>query len=164
MVERKGKNKPIVPARASAAYWGPSSMLQEMENFLDNFRMSIEDFGSPLVSVTSPRIPPIDMKDMGDHFMVEAELPGLTKDEVDIEIDTDALYIKAQRSQNIEEKGEGYLRRERGYMSFYRRIPLPEDIDPEKVGAKLEAGVLKINLPKVAKTEEEPRRKKVSVE
>lgn len=128
-------------------YWGPLSMMQEMERMLDNFRLGFEDMAS---TSSGPRTPAVDIRDAGDGYVVEAELPGIGKDEVSIEVSGEMLFIKAAREQDREEKGQGFIRRERGRTSFYRRIGLPNDVDQDRVGAKLENGVLRVCLPKRA--------------
>ena len=83
--------------------------------------------------------------------MVSVELPGMAKEDVSIEVGDGVLEITAKKERDSEEKGEGYLRRERGAMCFHRRLTLPEDVDPQTIEAKLAEGVLEVRLPKVEK-------------
>ncbi|MEM2944003.1 MAG: Hsp20/alpha crystallin family protein [Methanomassiliicoccales archaeon] len=157
---RKEDREGIVPR----SYWGPLGLLDEMERMLDNLRMGWGEtwFPSfPIFSRTFERIPAVDIKDLGDKYIIQAEMPGIGKEDVEIEIVDGALEIKAKKEEEKEEKGVGYVRRERGRLSFYRRIPIYEDIDQEKIEAKMEDGVLEITLPKLRKVEE--KRKRVEV-
>jgi HSP20 family protein len=107
------------------------------------------------------RVPAVDVREEEDQYVVNAELPGMTKEDVSIEVGDGVLEITAKKEQEREEKGEGYLRRERGAMCFHRRLTLPEDVDPQTIEAKLAEGVLEVRLPKVEKGS---ARKKVEVQ
>lgn len=99
--------------------------------------------------------------DAGEEYRVKVDLPGMSKDDVEIEIGRDSLEIKASKETTEEEEGEGYLRRERGYYSFQRNLPLPENSDPEGIKALLRDGLLEVEIPKLEKQEEEKRKIKV---
>jgi len=86
--------------------------------------------------------PSMDLQDTEDKILVTADVPG-----------GDMLEITAEKKEEKEEKGEGYIRRERGYTGFYRRIPLPAEVDPGKVDATLKDGVLRIEMVKTVPTE-----------
>jgi len=138
-MNRRRRDMNMVPVD----YWNPFSILREMERAFDSFRMGFDDAMYP-----SARMPIMDIRDEKKQYVVEAELPGVTREDVEIEVGDDVIYLEAQTEKGVEEKGEGYIRRERGHMSFYRRVPIPEDVDQEKIGAKLENGVLTVILPK----------------
>lgn len=141
--------------------WGPmaaSSMAREMERMMDRFR---EDFDYPLwpSMITAPlRFPAVDVKDEGDRYTLEADLPGVAKEDVTVLIGDGVLDISAERKRETEEEKEGYVRKERGYYSFHRRLSLPEDAK-EEVEAKLEDGVLRLTIPKKQVPEGEGKRK-----
>lgn len=143
-----------------AGYLSPSGVLREMERMFDDFRLGFVD-AMPFRS-TEVRLPALDVRDEGKQYTVEAELPGLKKGDVSIEVSDDALIISAEKDNSVEEKGEGFVRRERGRISFYRQIPLPPDVDTSKASAKMEDGLLRIALPK--KEEAAVERKKVEIE
>jgi len=86
----------------------------------------------------------------------------MVKEDVTIETDGDVLMIIANKEQEVEEKMEGYIRRERGSMRFHRQMRLPESVDRDRIKAKMENGVLEISLPK--RTEEAERKNKIEVE
>ncbi len=93
------------------------------------------------------------LKDNGKEFILKAELPGVTKDGVDITIHGDSIEIDARRESATEEEHEGYYFKEIGKSSYYRRIPLPEEVEAEKAQGKLENGVLELTLPKMKPSE-----------
>jgi len=96
-----------------------------------------------------PRIPSIDLIDEKDHFTVRAELPGLTKDEIDVTIKSGVLTLSGGTKKETTEEKKDYYSREISYGGFCRSIAIPEDIDTEKVSATLNNGVLELSLPKV---------------
>ena len=142
-------------------YWTPMSLIDDMERAFEDFRTGMRGYWFPSISVTGSRIPAIDIKDAGNEYIVEADMPGVTKENVDIEIIEGGLKITAKREEVSEEEREGYIRRERGYMSFHRRLPIPEDSNVDSIEARLVDGVLQITIPKKEGTVEE--RKTVEV-
>ncbi|MFW6040860.1 MAG: Hsp20/alpha crystallin family protein, partial [Thermoplasmatota archaeon] len=95
---------------------------------------------------------------LGDKYRIEADVPGIGKDNLDVEVREDRLTIKAEKEEEKEEKGEDYLRRERGYRSFYREIPLSDEVLSDEAEASLKNGVLRIDLPKKEPTKKEGRK------
>ncbi len=101
----------------------------------------------------------VDLKDTGKEFVVEAELPGVAKEDLDIEVTADGVELKAEAKQEREEKEEGYYLKERSYRSWHRRVSFPSEVLPDKAEAKLEEGVLTLRAPKKeASTEGEGRK------
>jgi len=78
--------------------------------------------------------------------VIRADLPGLSKDDVNVEMNDDAITISGERRNENEEQREGYYRSERSYGSFYRQIPLPEGVNPKDAQATFRDGVLEITL------------------
>jgi HSP20 family protein len=102
-------------------------------------------------------MPAINLYEKENNLIVEAELPGIPKDAVKINCTDHTLTIQGETKKEEEEKKEGYYRMERRYGSFYRSVPLPENVDYGKAKAEFKDGVLTITLPKVAKPEEKGR-------
>jgi HSP20 family protein len=90
--------------------------------------------------------PQIESFQRGDQFVVRADLPGLKKEDVHIELTDNSLAIEGERREEREEDREGYYRSERSYGSFYRVIPLPEGAITETAKAHFDNGVLEIVL------------------
>lgn len=94
--------------------------------------------------------PACDVYEKGENVVLKCQIPGVKPEEVDITIREDSVLLKGERKEEKEVKREDYYRRESAYGSFYRTIPLPVLIQPQKAKAECEDGVLKITLPKAA--------------
>jgi HSP20 family protein len=92
--------------------------------------------------------PAMDVVETEDHFVLRADLPGLTEGDVNIELEDNVLTVSGERKAEHEEKREGYYRVERASGSFSRSLTLPKGIDPEAVTAGFEKGVLEVRVPK----------------
>lgn len=104
----------------------------------------------------------VDVREDADHIYVEAELPGFSKDEIDLTLENATLTITAERKQENSEGGNGkgeYLLKERRHTRFSRSFTLPPTVDEGKVDAKLTDGILRITLNK----REETKPRKISV-
>jgi HSP20 family protein len=113
------------------------------------------------VSLRNLWTPQVEVFERGNNIVVRAELPGLSKDDVDVQVDDDALVIRGERHNDVEEEQEGYYRSERSYGSFYRAIPLPEGIDPNSCDATFKEGVLEVTLQKPV--QQQSKAKKINV-
>ena len=103
-----------------------------------------------------------DIKDNGDSYTLEADLPGFKKDDIKIDLENDRLTISAERKDEHEEKGKnGYIRRERSYGSFSRSFDV-SGIDTSAISASYTDGVLTLNLPK--RPELVPENRKITIE
>lgn len=96
-------------------------------------------------------MPAIDVFEKEDKFVVKAELPGIKEEDIHVSVVGDTLSIKGEKKTETEVKEEDYYRCERNYGSFYRSIPLPSNVDADKIEAAFEDGVLEVALPKSAK-------------
>jgi HSP20 family protein len=106
----------------------------------------------------SPRVDVVEVK---GQFVVRADLPGLSKDDVKVEINDDVITIQGERKQEKKEEREGYCYSECSYGSFYRAIPLPEGADASKATAEFRKGVLEVIVPAPACPEPKARRLEV---
>ncbi|MFN7949327.1 MAG: Hsp20/alpha crystallin family protein [Blastocatellia bacterium] len=147
------------------AHWS-ASPFSLMSRFADEMERVFEDFGFGPGRLMSRGwgefgrggwSPQIEAFEQGGQFIVRADLPGLNKDDVKIDVTDNALTIQGERKQQREENREGFYRSERSYGSFYRSIPLPEGTDAEKAKATFRDGVLEITMP--APQREEQRRR-----
>jgi HSP20 family protein len=99
--------------------------------------------------------PRVEVLERDNELMIRADLPGLTKDDVKVEIANNAVVIRGERKSEREENEKGYYRSERSYGSFYRRIPLPSGVNIEEANADFRKGVLEITLPTTDRAEED---------
>lgn len=106
--------------------------------------------GMPLVRQSATRDlvwnPAIEVMEENGKFIVRAELPGMKKEDVNVEVIDDEIVIKGKRQQEHEEVSGGYFRSERMYGSFERRIPLPSGVISDGASAQFRDGVLEIKL------------------
>ncbi|MCK4812059.1 MAG: Hsp20/alpha crystallin family protein [Methanosarcinales archaeon] len=138
----------------------PIEELQRMQEWMSRVVGDIEPItaGRLLPARTGAEIagtasPSLDIQDAEDKILVIADIPGVEKGDITLNVRGDMLEITAEKTKEKEEKGEGYIRRERGYTKFYRRIPLPAEVDPNNVDAALKDGVLRIEMVKTAPPE-----------
>lgn len=97
--------------------------------------------------------PRVDVYDKDGSAVIQAELPGVKKDDIDIDVHGNVLTLKGQREDESEVNENDFYRKERFYGSFQRSFTLPESIDPESVDANFSDGVLKVVVPKPKEAE-----------
>jgi HSP20 family protein len=129
--------------------WDPIRELDSLQG--DMNRLFDRFFEGRTPSGTARRwIPAMDLVETEDSLVLRGDLPGMTEDDVDIEIKDGVLTVSGERKAEHEDKGEGYHRVERAFGSFSRSLSLPQGIDPEKIEAKFDNGVLEVRIPKPA--------------
>lgn len=119
-------------------------------NFVDSFFNN--DFFSPVLSGFNSGFK-VDLKEDADSYKVEADLPGVKKDAIDLNFENNYLTISAKREDQKEDKGEGYVRRERSYGELKRSFYI-DNVDDKNVTASFKDGVLEIILPKIKKDQD----------
>lgn len=97
---------------------------------------------------------PVELHEKEKEYCVKAELPGVKKEDLDIDIDKNHITINAQKEEESREDTKGYRKSEFRYGEFSRTVYFPQEIDVEKTNAKLENGILHITAPKLAAEKE----------
>jgi len=121
--------------------------LVKFDPFAELNALQRQFFGDDWIApVKGVNIPTTDVYTKDNKLVVEAHLPNFEKDDVNIQVDGDALTISAERHEKQEDKSKKYVVRESS-SSFYRRISLPERANTDKVDAHLEDGILKVSVP-----------------
>ncbi|HZG49856.1 MAG TPA: Hsp20/alpha crystallin family protein [Thermoleophilaceae bacterium] len=105
-------------------------------------------------------VPPMDLVEAEDHFVLKADLPGLTDGDVKIEVADNTLMISGERKAEHEQTERGWYRIERSFGSFSRSLTLPDGVDPDAINAEFHNGVLSVRIPKPE--ERKPRRIEIS--
>jgi len=151
-------------------------MAEDMDRLFENFGLGRTGFGlQPILGADFDRgvwpgisnleqaawTPQVETFRRGDKFIIRADLPGLNKDDVKVEIDDGVLAISGERREEHEEDRDDYYRSERTYGQFYRALPLPDGIDENKVDASFKDGVLEVTIP--APKQEERKAKSIKV-
>lgn len=121
-------------------------------NFVDRFFNEVGYPTSDNGADTGDRwLPPVDIQETEESFLAVADLPGLTKDDIDISLEDGVLTIAGERKfSNDDQEGKTFRRIERAYGTFRRSFTLPQGVDAEKVAATFNDGVLHLTLPKSA--------------
>jgi HSP20 family protein len=104
----------------------------------------------------------VDIREQNDAYLVEVELPGLSKDDVKITMENNILTVQGEKKQEKEEKRGNYHRTERVYGSFQRSFTLPSSVKNEKIEAQYKNGILTVTLPKVEEAKPKAIEVKVS--
>jgi HSP20 family protein len=135
---------------------------EEMDRLFDDFGFgrSSGNWGLTSGSLTSWS-PQIEAYREGNQFIVRADLPGLTKDDIKVEITDNEIVLEGERRNEREENREGYYRSERSYGKFYRRLPLPDGAKPENAQANFRNGVLEISI---EATQTQPRSRRLEIQ
>lgn len=111
---------------------------------------------SPSTVATAEWTPPVDIKEEADRYVLLADLPGVSPDQIEVTMEEGILSLRGERRTEALERREGYKRIERAYGSFYRRFSLPDTADAEGISARCNNGVLEIVIPK--RSQQQPRR------
>ena len=141
--------------------WNPH---RSLFGFGDRFDRFFDDFFNPALKADNTQSmwgwnPAVDIYDEKDHMVITAELPGIEKDDIVIDVKDRVLTLKGERSADNEVKEDDFYRRERTYGKFERAFTLPLDVDPDKISASYKDGLLKLEIPKP----EEKKPKKITV-
>lgn len=121
---------------------------EEMDRLFEDFgfggNLMSPNFGNFETAMWSPQT---EIFRRGNELVVQADLPGMSKDDINVDIEDNQIIIRGERRSERESDEEGSYYTERSYGSFYRSIPLPEDIDTEQAEANFRDGVLEITMP-----------------
>lgn len=142
--------------------WNPRREMLGMNRLFD--RMFEDVFpgtsarGGENVSIRTWK-PAVDIYDENDHVVLKAELPGVEKKDIEIDVDGRVLTLKGKRTADNEENGEHYYQRERIVGNFARSFSLHAEVNPDKIKAEFKDGILTLKIPKP----EEHKPKKITV-
>lgn len=117
------------------------------DDFFDDFPMPSRRMGSTMWAERTFQ-PRMDLSETANAFKITADVPGMSEDDIDITVSDNNLIINGERSEESEETEQNFVRRERAYGMFHRQIPLPGNIERDKINAKFKNGVLTVELPK----------------
>ena len=139
-----------------------------MDSMFDNFRKDLEKSFASFPSFSYPSMPKImpstcDVIDEGDKLHVKMDVPGVKKNEINLNVTDNSIEISAKHKEQAEEKKKNFLRRERSEISYYRALPLSEKVKSDQAKAKLTDGVLNVTIPKITPTSK-PKKKSIRVQ
>ena len=138
--------------------WEPFADLRRLENRMGRLWNRMPPlFGDGIEEWTVP----LDIREQDGNLIVEASVPGMTVEQIDVEIEDGVLTIKGETKTEKEEKKKGYLLKERSEGSFYRTVRLPESVEGDKAVSTYSDGILTVTMPK--KPESRPKKVTVAV-
>ncbi|MGZ6642970.1 MAG: Hsp20/alpha crystallin family protein, partial [Solirubrobacteraceae bacterium] len=127
--------------------WEPAREINSLQSEVN--RLFNTFFDTPTATgpaATRRWIPAMDLVEADDHFVLKADLPGMSQEDVKIEVSDGVLEISGERRIDHETSREGYVRLERGFGAFSRSLTLPEGVDAEAVTASFDKGVLEVRV------------------
>ena len=142
--------------------WSDFGTLQDRINrmFDDTFRsLTVSDSEN---METGNWTPTVDVVENNDNFLVKADIPGVKKNDLKVDVKDGTLTIKGEKKQEEKVEKDNYIRVERSYGNFVRNFTLPANVDASKINAKFTDGVLEITIPK--KEEAKPKEIKINVQ
>jgi HSP20 family protein len=157
-IEKKNEKSPQ-QKEAKESEIAPSDAFREMEqdfdHLMERFQREFDDFWQMprlwrggMHPFMERNLPSVDIEDRGADYRLTADLPGFSKDDINVEITSDQVTIRAQKRTAEAETKKNYVRRERSSRTYLRRIDLPTKINSDDVKANLNNGQLEIVLPK----------------
>jgi HSP20 family protein len=142
--------------------WEPARELNSLQSEMNRLFNTFFDTPTATPGDSGRRwIPAMDLVETDEHFVIRADLPGLSDEDVNVELEDNVLTVSGERKAEREDRKEGYYRVERAYGRFQRSLTLPEGVDAEKIEASFDKGVLEVRIPKPE--ERKPRRVAISV-
>ena len=154
--------KESIPQRSSAnvpatqRLFEPLSWLRtEFDRLFDD--LSLRNFEPSLMPQGRAGLPALEMQESDQDYKLLAELPGMTADDVEIDVSDGVLTISGEKREQRDEKDKGFMFTERSYGRFERRVQLPAAADEDKIEARFENGVLTITIGKDDKAEKRKR-------
>src|SRR5246127_2012692 len=131
--------------------WEPVAELNTIQNEMN--RLFNTYFEQPNQTgrcgrMTRRWLPPMDPVETADHYVLRADLPGLSDGDVNVQLEDNVLTISGERKAEHEDQQEGYYRLERAFGAFGRTLTLPDGVDPDGIQAHFDRGVLEIRIPK----------------
>jgi HSP20 family protein len=145
--------------------WEPlrelSSLQSEMNRLFNTVFDPTTTAGSSGAAQLRRWMPAMDLVETEEHFVLRADLPGMSEEDVRIELEDTVLTVSGERKAEHEQREEGFHRVERAFGAFSRTLTLPKGIDPEAISASFDKGVLEVRVPKPQETR--PRRITIGV-
>ena len=143
--------------------WEPVAEVGTIQNEMNRLFNTFFDQPSPTGRGGAGRrwIPAMDLIETGEHYVLRADLPGLSDEDVSVQFEDNVLTISGERKTERETDQEGYYRLERSFGGFSRSLTLPQGVDPEGVQGHFDRGVLEIRIPKPE--QKKPRQVQISL-
>jgi HSP20 family protein len=133
--------------------WEPVAELNTLQNEMNRLFNTLVDPSTRtsrgVGGDTSPRwLPPMDLLETAEHYVLRADLPGLADEDVNVQFEDNVLTISGERTAEHHNQQDGYHHLERAFGTFSRSLTLPDGVDPDTVQAHFDRGVLEVKIPK----------------
>jgi len=128
--------------------WEPLREMSSLQTEMNRLFNTVFETPSVGGGGTHRWTPAMDLLETDDHFVLRADLPGTSEEDVSIELEDNVLTVSGERKAEHEDHGEGFVRVERASGAFSRSLTLPRGVDPEAVSAGFDRGVLEVRIPK----------------
>lgn len=161
------KREPARDVRVPSQDWEPIRNLRhQIDRLFADFDWPDFRLGWPRRAAELPQfwpelgatVPPVDLVERNGGYELQAELPGLTENQIEVKLSNGMITIKGEKSSERVEDEDDYHLRERSFGSFQRSFRVPANVDPDKIVARFDKGVLKVSLPKSAAAIQEERK------
>lgn len=137
---------PIKRTDSNMYSWDPFDEIKRMQNYMEQMFRTFPALESRFGTETFS--PLTDVAEEDDKVIVTTDIPGVDKENIELNLKDNVLVISAGKGKEEEKEKEGYLRKERTFMRYYREIPLPDGVTEEGATAQFKNGVLTVTLPK----------------
>ena len=158
-IQTKKERKTPVEKSTAPTVWTPWDLFENMDRlFWDDPWMPGWRRRWPAARLserwldTETKITPLDLVDTGKEFKVFAELPGVAKKDLEVNVTSNGISICGETKMETKKNDEGYIRRERSYSTICRNMAFPEEVDPSQAEATLKDGILEVVVPKKTPT------------
>ncbi|MDX6684994.1 MAG: hypothetical protein QOF86_1122, partial [Baekduia sp.] len=138
-----------------------NSLQQEMNRLFSSFFDTPPAAGGGNGGGVRRWIPAMDLVETDDHYVLRADLPGMSEGDVDLSLEDNVLTLSGERKTEHEQGGEGFYRLERAAGAFSRSLTLPEGVDGDAISARFDKGVLEVRIPKPE--QRKPRKLQIAV-
>jgi HSP20 family protein len=130
--------------------WEPARELSSLQSEMNRLFNTFFDTPTTGGNGTAARrwVPSMDLVETDEHFVLRADLPGLSEEDVAIELEDNVLTVSGERKAEHEDKKEGFYRMERSFGQFRRSLTLPDGVNADAIAATFDRGVLEVRIPK----------------
>jgi|ERR1700754_4872927 HSP20 family protein len=130
--------------------WEPAREIGSLQSEMNRLFNTLYNSPTTARNAGGPRrfVPSMDLVETDTHYVLKADLPGLSEEDVAIEVADNVLTVTGERKSEVEEKKDGYRRVERSFGSFRRSLRIPEGVDTDAITARFDKGVLEVSVPK----------------
>lgn len=141
------------------ARYNPTREIEEFRRGFDNLNSFLDNFiGKGSIIKNSDFVPSVNTREGEDAYYIELDLPGIKKEDINIDVNDNVLTVSGERKIKKEDKEDDYYKVESSYGMFERSFTLPENVDADNINAQSQDGVLEVVIPKLKKAEKKPKK------